>query len=160
MRMLFLTLALGIVFVLATDVLLPPIVASHFVAGGAANGFMPRSSYLRFTIVLLAGLPLLIAFLSSLATLLPSRFINLPNREYWLAPEREDETLSYIRKQGYHFGELLVIFLCFIHWLVIRANSHNPPLFPESLFFIGLATFLVGLVALLARFVSHFRRYH
>src|SRR5512141_1551506 len=158
MRTLFTALLLAIVFVFVKSSSLPPVVASHFVVGGAANGFMPRSGYLLFTIILLAGLPLLIVFLSSLSTFLPVRFINLPNREYWLAPERQDETLSYLREQGSHFGVMLIVFLCFVHWLVIRANSHNPPLFPESLFLIGMAVFLIGLVVWLGRFVAHFRR--
>jgi uncharacterized membrane protein len=158
MRPLLAALLLAILFVFVTGSSLPPVVASHFVAGGAANGFMPRSSYLLFTAALLAGLPLLIVFLSSVATFLPVRFINLPNREYWLAPERQDDTLSYIRKQGSHFGVILVVFLCFIHWLVIRANSHNPPLFPEPLFLFGMAAFLVGLIVWLGRFVAHFCR--
>lgn len=158
MRSLLAALLLAIVFVFVTGSSLPPVVASHFIVGGAADGSMPRSSYLLFTIVLLAGLPLLIALLSSVSTFLPIRFINLPNREYWLAPERQDETWPYIREQGCHFGVMLIVFLCFIHWLVIRANSHNPPLFPESLFFICMAVFLVGLVVWLGRFVAHFRR--
>ena len=158
MRLLLVTLALGIAFVLRTGNSLPPVVASHFIAGGAANGFMPRGAYLRFFIVLLVGLPLLIAFLSSVTSILPARFINLPNREYWLAPERQADTLSYLHNQGIRFGIILNVFLCFVHWLVVRANAHIPPLFPESLFFIGIGAFLLGLVILLGGFIVHFRR--
>jgi hypothetical protein len=104
------------------------------------------------------GLPLLIVFFSSLTTILPPRRINLPNREYWLAPERQADTLVYLRKHGTHFGVILVLFLCFVHWLVVRANAHNPPLFPESLLFIGMAAFLLSLIAWLGGFVAHFRR--
>jgi uncharacterized membrane protein len=158
MRLLLVTLLLAVAFVFATAGSLPPVVASHFTAGGAANAFMPRATYLRFTVALLVGLPLLIVFFSSLTTILPARFINLPSREYWLAPERKADTLAYLRQHGTRFGIILAIFICFVHWLVVQANAHSPPLFPEFLFFIGMAAFLVGLIAWLGGFIAHFRR--
>ena len=158
MRLLLIILVLAVAFVFATGSSLPPVVASHFVAGGAANGFMPRGTYLRFTTALLVCLPLLIALISNFTSVLPSRLINLPNREYWLAPERQADTLLYLRKQGSRFGIILAFFLCFVHWLVVQANALNPPLFPESRFFIGMAVFLVCLVTWLGRFIVHFRR--
>jgi hypothetical protein len=158
MRLLIVTLLLAVAFVFGTGSSLPPVVASHFAAGGAANGFMPRGTYLLFMTALLVGLPLLIAFISSITNSLPARFINLPNREYWLATERQANTVAYLRKHGARFGAILAIFLCFVHWLVVQANAHNPPLFPESLFFVGIAAFLVGLITWLGGFIVHFRR--
>jgi len=158
MRLLIVTLLLAIAFVFATGRSLPPLVASHFIARGAANGYMPHDTYLRFTTALLVGLPLFIAFISGFTSILPARLINLPNREYWLAPERQADTLSYLRRQGARFAVILAIFLCFVHWLVVQANAHSPPLFPESLFFIGTAAFLGALVIWLGRFILHFRR--
>lgn len=92
---------------------------------------MSRGAYLRFTITLLVGLPLLIAILSSITSILPASFINLPNREYWLTPERQADTLSYLRKHSYRLGIALAIFVCFVHWLVIRANSIARHFFPS-----------------------------
>ena len=57
---------------------------------------MPRAAYLRFLIGLLVGLPLRVALLANATRFLPTRFINLPNRDYWLAPEREAQTLAYL----------------------------------------------------------------
>ena len=158
MRLLLATLVLAVAFILVTGNSLPPVVASHFAAGGAANGFMPRAIYLRFIIALLVALPILIALLTGITSFLPVRFIYLPNREYWLAPERQADTLAYIRKHGMHFGVMLAIFLCFVHWLVVQANSHSPAQFPESMFFPGMAAFLVCIVIWLGRFIVRFRR--
>ena len=158
MRALLVTLTVAAAFVYFTSDSLPPIVASHFVAGGAANGFMPRATYVRFMAVLVIVLPLFIAFMAGLSGALPSRFVNLPNRDYWLAPERQAETLAYLRRHGTRFGALLAVFLCFVHWLVLRANALQPPHFPESLFFAGMAVFVVALIAWLGSFVAHFRR--
>jgi hypothetical protein len=119
---------------------------------------MPRAAYLRLMVALVVCLPLLIALLTSITSLLPVRFINLPNREYWLAPERQADSLAYLRAHGMRFGVLLVVFLCFVHWLVVRANAQSPALFPESMFFAGMAVFLLGLVLWLGALVVHFRR--
>jgi hypothetical protein len=158
MPLLLATLVLAIAFVFVTGASLPLVVASHFMAGGAANGFMPRGIYLRFIVALLVGLPLLIALVSYVASLLPARYINLPQRDYWLAPERLSSTLAYLRQQGTRFGIILAIFLCYIHWLVVLANSHSPPRFPESLFFIGMAAFLLSLVIWLGLFLTRFHK--
>ena len=153
-----LVLVVGAGFVLFTAGSLPAVVASHFVSGGAANGFMPRETYLKFMLALVVGLPLLIAVLSRVTALVPPTMINLPNRDYWLAPERLEETLAYLRGQGSFFAVPLCVLLCYVHWLVVQANALTPPHFPESKFFAGLAVFVVVLVVWLGRFVLHFRR--
>jgi len=158
MRSLLITLILATAFVYFTSDSLPPVVASHFVAGGAANGFMPHAADVRFMLVLVIALPLFIALMVGLTGALPVRFVNLPNRDYWLAPERQAETLDYLRRHGCHFGILLAVFFCFVHWLVIRANALQPAHFPETLFFGGMAVFVVALIIWLGSFVGHFRR--
>jgi uncharacterized membrane protein len=158
MRSLLITLILATAFIYFTSDSLPPVVASHFAAGGAANGFMPHPAYVRFMLVVVIALPLFIALMVGLTGALPARFINLPNRDYWLAPERQAETLDYLRRHGSHFGILLAVFFCFVHWLVIRANALQPAHFPEALFFGGMAAFVVALIIWLGSFVGHFRR--
>jgi hypothetical protein len=159
MRLLIVTVAFATAFVFLTSGSLPPLVASHFIAGGTANGFMPRATYLRFVITLLVGLPLFVALISTLTSVLPARFVNVPNREYWLAPERQADTVDYLRKHGTRFAVLLAVFLCFVHWLVVQANERNPAHFPETLFFAGMAAFIVGLAIWLGSLIVHFRRH-
>ena len=104
----FLVLVIAATFVMLTSASLPPVVASHFVAGGAANGFTPRDIYVKLMLGLVIGLPLLTA-LMGITSRIPARFVNLPHRDYWLAPERVDETFAYLRSQGSHFAILLMI---------------------------------------------------
>lgn len=157
---LILVLALAGGFVLYTAGALPAVVASHFVAGGAADGFMPHDAYVTLMLAVTVGLPLLLAALTGLTRFLPPERINLPHRDYWLAPEREAQTLAYLASRGAGFAKLLAIFLAFVHWLVVRANSAQPPHFPEALFFAGLAVFVAALLLGLAGFVGHFSRRH
>jgi uncharacterized membrane protein len=159
--LLFLILVAGAaVFVWLTSRHLPEVVASHFGASGAANGFMPRALYLRFTLALVVALPLFVVVLPSLALGSAQARINLPNREYWLAPERRAGTIAFIREHMARFGSLLVVFLCYVHWLVLRANAMNPPGLPAAWFIGGLATFVIIAILWTVSFLGRFRGIH
>ena len=155
---LVLLLSIAVAFVLFSAASLPPIVASHFVSGGAANGFMSREGYISFMLVLIVGIPLLLVGLSSLVRVVPARYVSLPNRNYWLSPERSTETISFIQNHARFFAVLMVTFLCFVHWLVVRANAQHPPLFPERLLIMGMLVFAAALAGWLGVFIVHFRR--
>jgi len=135
---------------------LPPVVASHFGPGGAANGFMGKGSYIALMIGLVVVVPALVASSTQVVRLLPPQLINLPNRQYWLAPERRTATFEALASLSLRFAIALAVFLCFVHWLVVRANAVQPARLAESWFLVGLAVFgaatLVWLVALFRRF--------
>lgn len=145
-------------FVYLSSSALPPVVASHFAAGGAANGFMARGTYVTLMVVLTVGLPLLFALLSSLVAKVPPNRVSLPNGDYWLAPERRAATLAFLQWHGAFLAVLIAAFLGFVHWLVLRANAVQPPLFPESAFLAALPLFLVVLAAWIGVLFLRFRR--
>ncbi len=122
-------LAIAAVFILLSGRSLPPVVASHFAASGRPDGFMPRTAYLGLMLFITVAVPLLLALGLSSVRFVPPRYFSLPNREYWLAPERRDETFAFIHGHGMYLSALLTAFLCFVHWLVVRANQLQPPRF-------------------------------
>lgn len=148
----------AVAFVALSAAFLPPVVASHFAVGGAANGFMPRAGYLALMMALMVGVPLLLVGLASVVRVLPTESISLPNREYWLSPERREETLAFLESHGRFPGVLLLIFLCFVHALVLVANGRQPPLFPERPFLVGLVLFVAVLLGWVGALILHFRR--
>lgn len=158
MGVFFALLLAAVGFVLLSSASLPPVVASHFAAGGGADGFMPRGAYLVLMLVVMVGVPLLLVGVSSLVAIMPARHINLPNRAYWLSPERQDETIAFMQAHGRYFALLSLAFLCFVHWLVVVANERRPPLFPERPFLIGLFLFAVAILGWLGLLVARFRR--
>src|ERR1700683_5324218 len=66
---------------------LPPRIAVHFDAAGPATSFMLRGDYRVFMLLFAGGLP---ALLVGIMTAAYSRATDLkiPNREYWLSPQR------------------------------------------------------------------------
>ena len=58
----------------------------------------------------------------------------LPNRDYWLAPQRRDESLDFLASHGYRLGRVLIVLMTGLHYLVLVANRTEPPILPESWF--------------------------
>src|SRR5262245_39910913 len=75
-------------FVFGSVVQLPEQVASHFGVTGEANGWMGRSEYLIFMAAMGVGMALFIIAICFLSRFFPAWMVNLPRREYWLAPGR------------------------------------------------------------------------
>lgn len=146
------------VFVWVTSGQLPLLVASHFDGAGEANGFMPQRAYLALMLTLLVGLPSLLMALTWWSLGASRARINLPNRDYWLAPERRAATVAYLRTCLLWFGVLLLVFLCYVHWLVVLANGRQPPRLDNAWFVGGLVSFLAAMLVWLKAFFGHFRR--
>jgi len=140
----------------ATSAPLPARVATHFGRGGLANGWMTHDGYLMFILAFTVLLP---AFVVVMLCVLPrargSR-AGIPNRNYWLAPERRGATLSALASHGFWLGCLLVVFLTAIHLLTVEANAVTPARLSESTLIGVMAGFAVGILlwvlALWARF--------
>jgi len=152
-----LLLLFAIVFVNRTAPSLPSIVAAHFDAAGRANSFMPHGRYLVLTRLLTLGLPLAIV---GLLTSVYSRAtdLKLPNSDYWLAPQRLEGTRAFLVMHTVWFGSMLVVFTCFVHWLVLDANAQQPPHLSNQSFVVGIIVFLACLAAWIGALMFAFRR--
>jgi len=89
---------------------------------------------------------------------MPVSLINLPNKEFWLSPERRAETLSYLQMHMAWFGCALLAFLLFVMELVYRANLQSPPRLNSAAFVPGLVVFLLFVGVSTLRLVARFAR--
>jgi uncharacterized membrane protein len=153
----FVLLLFAILFVTGTASELPLTVASHFDAAGQPNAFMSRSGYIRFVLCLCVGLPILVV---AILTLVYSRAseLKLPNREYWMAPQRIDRTRSFLVAHGVWLGSLLVVLSCFVHWLELGANRQQPPHLSSHTFAACMIAFLIAMAVWIAALMFAFRR--
>lgn len=154
----FLLLVASALFVWLTSASLPPVVASHFGASGAANGFMSRSVYLGFMLAVVVLVPTLVALSGQLARLLPASLVNLPNRKYWLAPERKASTATELAKLSLFPACLILVLLCFVHWQVVQASLSQSRQLAAVPFWVGLALFAIAIVAWLVVLQRRFGR--
>ena len=90
---------------------LPEQVARHFGPSGQPDAW---GSKLEFLIVYLSTVGVMAAtflILGMAIPRIPNWAINLPNKDYWLAPERRKKTLDHILPQLFWFGSITMIFL-------------------------------------------------
>jgi hypothetical protein len=133
-------------FVAATTGQLPDRVASHFGADDLANGWMPRDAYLPFMIGFALVLPAIVVAGIALTPRLTPRRLNIPHRDYWLAPERRATTYRAITAHAFWLGSLIALFVAGIHYSILVANASAPPRLPDALFWTLLSGFCAGLV--------------
>lgn len=137
---------------------LPEVMASHFDGAGAANGWSSKPTFFAIYAVIMVvtvgtfvGMPLIMRRL-------PTRLINLPHREYWLAPERREQTLKVFEVNYLGLGVLHTGFALVILQMVIDANLHDGP--PVLTAGIGWPLIAYGIVftGWLIGFLRRFRR--
>ena len=145
-------------FIWHTGRSLPQSVASHFDFSGAPNGFTSRLFYVRSMLAFAVVVPLLLNFAMSRLLRIPNARINMPNRDYWLAPERRASTIALLLQLMNVFAALLVIFLCYVHWCVVRANLAQPPALHNTWFLSGFGVFMFSVIAWMVALRRRFRR--
>lgn len=136
---------------------LPDRVATHFNGEGQPNDWMSRSSHVWFMGLFGVALPLLVIVLMYVTRFLSKNRVNIPHRDYWLAPERRLESCRYMFRQSVWLACLLVAFITGIHFLIVHANRSSPPQLSNPLFLGLLACFLVSLGVWI---MLMFRRFH
>ena len=89
---------------------------------------------------------------------MPIFLINLPNKGFWLAPERREETFGYLQMHMAWFGCALLAFLLFVMELVFRANLQRPPRLNSATFILALVAFLLYAAISTFRLIFRFAR--
>jgi len=101
---------------------LPDRVVSHFDAQGRPDGSMSREAF-AWTMVLtyaLSGGSFLA--IGALLRRVPASLVNVPNREYWLAPERREATLARLARRLVRLGAVTVVFVLVIVHGTVQFN--------------------------------------
>jgi uncharacterized membrane protein len=135
---------------------LPARMASHFGASGMPNGWMPKQSFFVVYAVVI-GVAALVGYLvpRSIAKK-PLDRINLPNKEYWLAPERRVETLAFFERYFAWYSCVLLLILVLAMGLAIQANFASPPRMATGPIVSVIAGFVVFNVAWVVWMMRHF----
>ena len=137
---------------------LPEVVASHFDAAGRPNGWSSRTSFFGIYLATIAGVLLVFLALPRAMSRLPDRWINLPRKDYWLAPPRRRETLAAIQRWMGWFGAGVLLFLIFMFQLAIQANLARDRAVGGEAFWVLLAGFVLFTLGWSLLFVLGFRR--
>lgn len=111
---------------------LPVRMASHFDAAGQVNAFMPKDAFFVIHMTVVGLMTLAFLVVPALIVRLPPGMINLPNKDYWLAPERRARTAERLQSFLIGFGNAMLLFLLLVFREVMRTNLlPNPHLSPR-----------------------------
>jgi uncharacterized membrane protein len=145
-------------YMFASTPALPDRVATHFNFAGQPDGWMTRTQHLVFMTLFGIGLPLIFVLLSFLTRILPNDVINVPRRDYWLAPQRRDETMRYLMRHCWWPACLAVVFVAGIQYLVVEANRQAPAQFSLTGILLIATGFAAGIVVWAIVMMRHFYR--
>lgn len=149
----------GLLGVAATIIMaryLPERVATHFSFSGAPNAWSSNLTNTIFFCAMFLVMNLLFLAIPWLLRKLPVSLINMPNRDYWLAPERREQS---VRRMGVYMAVFAVgmnLFMIAVESTTFAANRSMVPLSPVSIIAIG-AAFFIFMILWIIRFVRAFR---
>jgi uncharacterized membrane protein len=136
--------------------LAPGVVPSHFDAAGRPNAWSPRNEFFALQVAVILGTAALLIGIPWLLKFTPASLINLPNKSYWLAPGRREETMDRLASYFDVFASATVLLLMVVFELASRA-SRGGGLTP-NFFLPALVSYLVfsvvWTVALIRTFAS------
>ena len=103
--------------------------------------------------ILLAGLAAAL-----LGERMPTSILNMPNRDYWLSPERRSASLAFFWTQAVWIEATTLAFLIVVAQFVFRANlAEGAPTLTRD-FLLVLAAFVAGVVWQSFQIVRRFSR--
>ncbi len=130
---------------------LPAQLASHFDARGLPDGWSSKSAYFALQALIVLVLTLCFAALPTWLEGAPVRLVNLPNKDYWLAPERRGATMARVASALTWFGCAGLAFIVVVTWLVIDFNLGHERVLPAAPIWVLLGGIVLCTVVLVLR---------
>jgi hypothetical protein len=136
---------------------LPDRVASHFNGSGFANGYMSRADFVGFYVGLVLFLLAVFGGVALIIRSLPAALINLPNKDYWFAEEREASSRAWLSRELQGSGLVTVLFIVAVMHGVFMANtSGSRPCLPTPYFLACMGGLLTAITVLMFRMLRRF----
>lgn len=136
---------------------MPDWMASHFAGSGKADNWMAKEFFMTIHAIVMIGMIGIFIVMPWSFEKLRIEKMNLPNRDYWLAPERKDIVYQYLRTSLCWFGVANMILMLGAFQLVFKANLEPNPVLNNKIFLIFLGSYFVFVIIWL---ITFFRRFH
>jgi hypothetical protein len=136
---------------------LPERVHAHFPAWLHVGAEGPKWIFVTIS----GAIPLVIAIAALISIRLvkrhPEKFVQIPNRDYWMSPVRQEQTLDLIASRIYLLGAVKFVADAIFIYAAVRANLAGTPELNAGLLFFLAAAFVVAKVALAAQLFWRFQ---
>lgn len=135
---------------------LPDRIACHFNASGVPDGWMPKGGFVIVFLLLLGFVTALLYGIGFIIRSMPDRYINLPRKQEWLAPEHRARTLDWIQRQMEWMAVGTLALLVGVLQVTMHANMQPAPRLPLVPVWVGLGLYTTFVTAWSVRFLTHF----
>ena len=156
-KVLIAVFAANLILMAVSLTLLPDQVAIHFGGGGYPDSWASKEFNAAIFLVLEVPFFLLFYFSSVLPLGVSKKFLNIPNKDYWL---QEENLARFQKKFGYYmaeFGVAIFIFFFCISLLALLANLRDPVLLDSGLFMIVFIAYISYTIWWLVKLVRGLR---
>lgn len=133
---------------------LPERMASHFAANGQPNGWQSKQDFFLLTAIVVLVCSVVSFVLPLTIAVVPTELVNLPNKSYWLAPERRAQTVGMFAAHMAWFGCGLLFVTLYAVSQAIQANLPVHAPFNS----IGLQYVLIGFILFAVPLLIHLIR--
>ena len=136
---------------------MPDVIASHFDGLGAANDWSSRNGFFGLYAAMLLMLVGIFIYAPRWSEKRARFGMKIPNRDYWLAAERIEQTRAFFRCQMIIMGVVHLSLVIFTMQLAIQANFEQSPRLHSSIGW-ALGLYFTILLIWLIHFYRHFRK--
>ena len=121
--------------------LLPNMMASSFGPGGQARAWTSKSAFMGVYASVVGVITLIFPAILLVTQKIPVRMINLPNKDYWLAPQRRADTYRSFSSSMMWFGNATLLFILVWMEAMFRTNL-QPAWNPSTAFLVTSGSYL------------------
>ena len=129
---------------------LPDLVGTHFNAQGVADHLMSKTAYAIWEIGLLVGHPLFLIGIAYVGRYLPDSLQNMPNKEYWLHPDRREAVFRDMTRLVIWIACLCQLLMIVVSHEVFLANTANEKLSSLRVY-LAVGLFITAILVLVVR---------
>lgn len=137
---------------------LPDSVVSRFDFAGRPGGGMSKTAFTIFEMAMTGGMTVLFVFTHLMIRWLPASSINMPQKDYWLAPERRVQTAWKIQGYMLEFGIATLLFMSAMFHLAVRANLSEPRHLSNGVFWVLFGGYMAFILIWCLRFNRAFSK--
>ena len=137
--------------------ILPDQVAIHFGGGGLPDSWASKEFNAAIFLVLEVPFFLLFYFSSSMTLGVSKKFLNVPNKDYWLLEENKALFQKKFGRFMAEFGVAIFLFFLCINLLALQANLADPVRLDEKIFLIVFVAYMLYTLVWLVRLVQGLR---
>ncbi len=156
-KLLVIVFLVSLVFNVVSHLLLPDEVAIHFGWGGRPDSWASKELNTVLFVITDVIIFLMFFFMPILLAKTPKKWINLPNKDFWLSEENIASTQDKMGGLMSEFGVAMLVFLIFVKALSLKANLSDPVRLNEGAFLVGLGALMVFSIFWCVRIFLSFR---